>query len=49
MEPRTVIITAANGKIRTGAFFNPLDIYVTIDRYIQDGYSLEELEIEGIE
>lgn len=46
MEPRSVTITADNGRVRTGAFFNPLDIYETIDRYIKDGYSLEELEIE---
>lgn len=46
MEPRSVIISADNGRVRTGAFFNPLDIYETIDRYIQDGYSLEELEIK---
>ena len=46
MKPRAVIITADNGRVRAGAFFNPLDIYETIDRYIQDGYSLEELEIE---
>lgn len=46
INPYSVIISADNGKVRTGAFFDARDIYEVINRYLKDGYSLEGLEIE---
>jgi hypothetical protein len=43
-----LVVSNRDRTVRTGTAASVADLYHTINSYIEDGYSLDELVIEGV-